>query len=81
MAKYLRTGPIVTKAAGYLQTDQQPFDWVDDIKDAAKDYLESVEVTRQQLADQHQIETEAMEVPRPGRPQSAGSTWAIKKKE
>ena len=29
MAKYLRTGPVVTKAAGYFQTDQQPFKQVD----------------------------------------------------
>ena len=80
MAKYLRTGPIVTKAAGYFQTDQQPFDWVDDIEKATTDYLPAVQTTQEALKTQHGIETETIEVGFPELPQ-VGSKWAIRKKE
>ncbi len=80
MAKYLRTGPVVAHAAGYLQTDQQPFDRVDDIEKATTDYSPAIETTRKALKVQHVIETEAVEVGFPELPQ-VGSKWAIRKKE
>jgi hypothetical protein len=81
MPQYLRTGPVVTHAAGYIQTNRQPFEWVEDIKQSTKDpSLEAVQRTQQHLIDEHQIETEVEEIQTPGIPQ-AGSWWAIKKKE
>jgi hypothetical protein len=80
MTKYLRTGPIVTEAAGYLQTDKTPFDWVDDLEKATTDYLPAIKATQDALKAQHGIETETLEVAFPAIPQ-VGSKWAIVKKE
>jgi hypothetical protein len=72
MPKYLRMGPVVTNASGYIQTVRQPFEWVDDIINATMDQLEAVQVTQQQLMTEHQIETEAVEVPPSSLPCLAG---------
>ena len=49
----------------YVLDFHAAFDWVLDIGDATPDYLEAVKVTQQKLKEQHNVDTQLVEIDNP----------------